>query len=735
MKSPLNANNQRFRTGRRGMDACCAALILFFLLIASPGFPAFEKALPEGPVTIEADSITYEGDEDTFHAKGKVLITFTGGFLKADAATLNRSTNMAFAEGHVFLRSDQDVLEGEKVEFDIIAKTGVVNDGRMFIARNHFYIKGEKIEKKGEADYRLENATVTTCDGETPDWSLAGRELDLTVDGYGTLKGGRFLARDLPIFYVPYLVFPAKTTRQSGFLLPRLSYSRDKNGLDVEVPFYWAISGSADATFSQRYLEKRGFKEGVEFRYFPTPESFGTFYGDFINDHKQVTETTGTMSRDWQESRNRWSYYLNHESTFPSGFAVRSDIRRVSDHWYFRDFASYNYYLDHYLETGEERFERVSFRGDESLGSLDSTARLTKDWSLYNLTALARYTDDFSTASNDTTLQKYPEVTLTGFRRPLAGSPLQFEFMAGYDYFYRGEGQKGHLGEITPTLYLPMKLGPNVQMTSQAGFRGSIWERSDSATEREKKRGDREVYQLGAALTTEMNRVYDFGGAEVEKIQHVIKPEVTYSFIPNVVQDNIPDYLAKIPGQHALTYALTNTLVARTRMKDGRVGYREIMRLKLAQTYDILESRRDAAGTGMDNRPFSDVTMELDLVPHRYLALSARNIYSVNTGDWKQTNYDLSVSDTRGDSATVGYRYTRDALEEINLSLKAAVTSSLDAIYILRHNKKDGKTIESTYGVTYRRQCWYFEINLSDREDDRTIMFYLSLLGMGTRAR
>ncbi len=712
--------------------SCCVALVLLLLLIASPVLPAFDKDLPEGPVTIEADSISYEGDEDTFHATGKVLITFSGGFLKADAATLNRSTNMALAEGHVYLRSGQDVLEGEKVAFDVVAKTGVVNDGRMFIARNHFYIKGERIEKKGEADYRLENATVTTCDGETPDWRLAGRELDLTVDGYGTLKGGRFLARDLPLFYVPYLVFPVKTTRQSGFLFPRFSYSRDKNGLDVELPYYWAISGSADATFSQRYLEKRGFKEGLEFRYFPTAETFGTFYGDFINDRKHITETVGTMSRDWQGDRNRWSYYLNHESTFSSGISVRSDIRRVSDHWYFRDFDSFNYYLDHYSQTGEERFERVSFRGDESLGSLDSTVRLTKDWSLYNLTALARYTDDFSTASNDATLQKYPEVTLTGFRRPLAGTPLQFEFTAGYDYYYRREGQKGHLGEIAPTLYLPVNLGPNVQMTSQAGFRGSIWERSGSATDRERKYGDREVFQFGAALSTEMSRVYDVGGGEVEKIQHGIKPEVTYSFIPNVVQDNIPDYLAKIPGQHNITYALTNTLLSRTRAKDGRVGYREIMRLKLAQTYDILESRRDVTGSDNNNRPFGDVTVELDFSPFRYLALSARNIYRVNSGDWTQSNYDLSISDTRGDSATVGYRYTRDAVEELNLFLKASVTSSLDAIYILRHNVKDGKTIESTYGVKYRKQCWYVEIDLSDRQDDRTIMFYVSLLGMGT---
>ena len=47
-------------------------------------------------------------------------------------------------------------------------------------------------------------------------------------------------------------------------------------------------------------MDKRGFKEGVEFRYFISSNSFGTFYGDFMNDAWRVNETVGNVSRDWQ---------------------------------------------------------------------------------------------------------------------------------------------------------------------------------------------------------------------------------------------------------------------------------------------------------------------------------------------------------------------------------------------------------------------------------------------------
>ena len=699
--------------------------------MAASTLGAFETEFRGGPVTIDADSIAYDGDEDAYHAAGKVLITFSGGDLKADAVTLNRATNQALAVGHVLLRSGPDILEGEKVSFNIVSRTGTVEDGKMFIAQNHYYIKGERIEKKAEETYRLENGTVTTCDGDEPDWRLAGKEIELTIDGYGTLKHGRFLARDLPVLYLPYLIFPAKKTRQSGLLFPRFAYSRDKNGLDVEIPFYWAISESADATFFQRYMEKRGFKEGVEFRYATRPDSFGVFYGDFINDRKRVTESDGIMSRDWQEDNNRWSYYLNHETTFANGFNIRSDIRRVSDRWYFRDFSSFNYYLDNYSLGGQERFQRVSFFGDESLGSLDSTVRLTKDWSLYNLTALARYIDDFSSLNNDATLQTYPEVTLTGFRRPLFDSPLQLEFASGYDHFYRNEGQRGHLGYIIPTLYLPLKLGPYAQVTPQAGFRGDVWERSDSVTDTGDKYGNRGVFTLGTTLSTEIYRVFDVKGAEVEKIRHGIQPDITYTFIPEASQDRIPNFLSSIPAQNSLSYGITNTILTRMRAKDGKISYREIMRFRLGQIYDIQESRRDVTSGTADNRPFGAVTLELDLSPIPSLSFAARNIYSANSGVWTQTNYDLAVSDNRGDSAILGYRYTQNSLEEVNLNLRAAVTPSLDVLYILRQNRLDNKIIESTYGIKYRKQCWTFEFNITDTSSDRAFMFYFSLLGLG----
>ena len=707
-------------------------IILLLCLRISPA-SAVTKDFGGGPVEIEADAIAYSGDDDTFHAKGNVKITFSGGYLKADSVTFDRPANLAHAAGHVELKNDQDTLHGDKVSFHIGSRTGKVEEGGMFIAENHVYIRGETIEKKTEANYRIENGSFTTCDGNCPDWRITGKEVDVTVDGYGTLKEGRFLVRDIPVLYLPWLIFPAKTTRQTGFLFPRFSYSLEKNGLDVEIPFFWAISEDADATFYQRYMEKRGFKEGLELRYFITPDSSGVFYGDLIRDRKNIAETAGAISRDWQDDRNRWSYYFNHEAAFASGLSIRADINRVSDHWYFRDFSTFNYYAEHYSPSGEERFRRVSFPGDESLGYLNSTVRMTRDWPLYNLTALVRYTDDFSSPGNNLTLQKYPETTLTGFRRPLFDGPLQMEFSGGYDYFFSRDGQRGHLGELSPTLFLPVNLGKYLKMTSWTGFRGDIWDRSDSLTDQADKNGQRGLLTMGTTLSTEFGRVYATGGQTVEKLRHVIRPEIIYTYAPVLSEGNIPDFLDRVTDYHSLSYGMVSFVTARMREKDGGVSYRELLRLKVSQAYDIREARRDDAGGRRDNRPFGNIDLELDMLPFQYLSLSSRNKFDVNSGSVVQNNYDLALSDQRGDSVSAGYRYARDILEEINLAVRVKLFPFLDAYYSIRQNQREGATVESTVGVRYQKQCWAVELTVADRYNDRNVMVYFSLLGLGGR--
>jgi len=717
-------------------------VICFFLIVfygsAFSGW-ALSKPPTEGPVTIEADRISYDQDEDVYRASGQVSIAFSGGTLQADSVLLAKGSNLASAEGRVRLRTASDLLEGDRVDFNLAANTGIVYSGKMFIAQNHFSVQGDKIEKTGEASYRIQGGCLTTCDGETPDWRLTAREIDVTIDGYGKMRGGTFFAKDVPVFYLPYFFFPAKTTRQTGFLFPRLAYSRDKLGWDAELPFYLTISNSADATFYQRYMDKRGFKEGIEFRYFLNNDSYGALYGDYLRDSAQVTEQAGTLSRDWQAPQNRWSFYLQNYTALQPGLYLRADIAKVSDNWYFRDFSSHNYYQDHYAQNPDEHFKKVSFTADTSLAFLESKARLVKDWQLYNLTALLNYTDNLTSDSNGATLQKYPELTLSGVKQSFLSTPVNVALHASTSGNYRQQGQSGNLVDVQPVFSLPLNVGGVLTLIPEVEVRGSFWERNDDLAADDTKRGRRTAYRLGMDGTTLLFRDFALPGGTanpandpgIEKIRHEIKPELIYAYVPYADQANLPDFADAVAVQHSVTAAVTNTLMARLHGKNGATSYQEILRFKVAQEYDIKEARRDDDGAAAARRPFGGLDMELDIKPSAYVALFARNRLNVNSGRWEKSNYDLKMTDRRGDAAMIGYRFTADLLEEVNLSFRALVTQSLYLSYDLKRNLSDRQDINNAVGFNYHRQCWSIGLSYADAASDRTVVLSFSLNGLG----
>jgi len=732
-------------------------VLLLFLAAPAGGQPSLDlKKAQKGPIRIEADRLSYDQDSDTYRAEGGVVITFTGGFLKADSVTMNRTTNDAWAHGHAYLQSEGDILEGDIIELNLETKKGVARDGRMFFVKNHLYVTGSEIEKTGEATYRVKDATATTCDGPLADWRFTGKEGDVTVDGYGTLKNGSFQIRDTPVIWLPWAAFPAKTTRQSGFLPPYLGYSQDKLGADVEIPFYWAISESQDATLYSRYMEKRGLKEGAEFRYQPSSSTWGLLYGDFLKDQWTGSDTSGGIPRTWTEKQDRWSWYWSHETTFEPGFTFRSDLKKVSDIYYFRDFDSHNYYLDHYAGNLNRKFQKVSFVGNEQLASYDSTARIVKQWRNYSLTALGQYTENLTTPSNAETLQRYPEITFTGFKQPLFGTRLTWEFASLYGNYYRTLGEKGNVFDVYPKLSLPWSFGEYLQVTPTAGFRETLWDTESNSSSTTGDSASRSVYTLALNASSEVYRVFDVSWGDVQKVRHAVKPEVTYRYIPLAGPSIRPDFVlpvgnttvggvaASVDAENSITYALTNTLISRLRDDKGNINYREVFRLKLSQTYNIttptiyvtqptllVPSTTPTQLPADPTKPFRPVDLEVDINPYKYLGFMTRAAYDVNTTSWAQINQDIVLRDDRGDNLSLVYRYTKNSIESVGMFGRARVTNSLDLFAGFRQDEFNNATLEKTVGFEYRRQCWGVEVSYSDLVDDRSFKILFSLTGFG----
>ncbi|MGD0170254.1 MAG: LPS assembly protein LptD, partial [Smithella sp.] len=345
--------------------------------------------------------------------------------------------------------------------------------------------------------------------------------------------------------------------------------------------------------------------------------------------------------------------------------------------------------------------------------------------------------------------------------------PLYYEFTGTYDYFYSGEGQKGHYIDFSPTVSMPFNISGYLKVTPQFSLKETLWDRDDNQIGSNSRTGDTTIYNASLSLSSQASRVFDVNIINWEKIRHEIKPEIIYSYVPNVSQGNIPYYYLPafspfmmpgttpittasgkalqgivgtfssfpvttssygLEGQNAVAWSLTNTLTAKVKDGAGAYSYLEFLRLKLFQTYDINEANKGMEGITTERRPVSDVGLELDFTPHKYFSFVARDLYDVY-GGWDQSSYDVNVKDWRGDSLSIGYRYTADSVEEIDFSLKALIAKNIDATFISRHDLFNSQTIENTLGFVYHKQCWSMGLDFTQTSTDTRFLFKFSLAG------
>src|SRR2546422_3411563 len=247
--------------------------VLLFLLEATP-------ALAEGPsaarpIHIQADTLVYSKETQTYHGNGSVVVVQGPYRLEADEATLNVATGQVTAVGRVHLNDGAHDIHGERLDFNFNTTKGVIFHGRLFVLEGNFTIDAQVMERLSEDQYRLEDVSFTTCsmlEGETAPWRFKADKAEIDVEGFLYARNATFCILDLPVFYSPVVLFPAKHERATGFLMPILG-SSSIQGFKIREAFFWDITPSQDATAALDYRGKLGTGADLEYRYRPSRTS------------------------------------------------------------------------------------------------------------------------------------------------------------------------------------------------------------------------------------------------------------------------------------------------------------------------------------------------------------------------------------------------------------------------------------------------------------------------------
>ena len=663
-------------------------LRIFILLSGINIALALPVSAAGGRLTVNSDLLTHDTATDTYTAEGKVKLESGATTLYADRALLKESEGTAEAWGNVRVLKGDDILTGDRLIMDLATNAGKVGNARLFQKKANFHLIADEIYRLGPDNYYVARGSFTTCDGDPPSWKFTASDLNVTMEGYAAGTNSIFYIRDVPVFYSPFILFPTKKERQTGFLTPRAG-SSSKKGFSLNVPFYWAISASQDATAELDIQTKRGAGTALNYRYIRRRGSEGDF--------------TGYLFYDTNRERFRGNINQKHLEIVSPSFSFKSDIHLATDRDFFRDFGEIS--------------------GDYNRQKLDSRVSFAKNWSLLSLGTEFNYIQDLDAPNNRATLQRLPTVTVTGIRQRLGQMPLFLSYDGIFDHFYRDEGMRGVRGNIRPALTLNQNLFRNFDLTVFGGYRARLYETQQG--------GDFNGYHgdllpdMGASLSTTVSRVFNAGIGSLAKVRHQLVPEVSYGYVPEKNQERLPnyDFNDRIVAQNMVTYSLASYLTGRFQSGEAPPAYRELLYLKVTQGYDIRESRRDLLTLVDERRPFTDVRLEARVSPHQQATLSMDSRYNPYEGRFSllNLNVDIATPDNKN-FAGVGYRFARNEVEYMEGRLGFALVKPFVFHYTARYSFDKRDFLESLYTLEYKHQCWSVLFSYRERLDNSTLL-------------
>src|SRR5690606_23068279 len=177
---------------------------------------------------VEDDDITSFMVGDKMESDADGLVKLTGkaevrridSVVKGDYIDYQRSTGQVRVRGNGLIMRDASIVTGPSLDYNVNEETGEVNDPNFWLA-NGGAGTATKADIFSQEHMRLADVNYSGCPCPAPSWYIKSPRVDLHFDeNEGIARHGVLYFKDVPILYSPWLSFPIRKERKSGFLIP-----------------------------------------------------------------------------------------------------------------------------------------------------------------------------------------------------------------------------------------------------------------------------------------------------------------------------------------------------------------------------------------------------------------------------------------------------------------------------------------------------------------------------------
>lgn len=568
--------------------------------------------------------------------------------LQADKVTVNLKTKDVVAEGHVIIDQGPSRLTADHAVYNLDSKTGTLFKATATMDPS-LYFSGEKIEKLNVDTYRMTEGTFTSCDIDRPAWSFHVGEATVRADDYAHMKDLTFRTRNVPIFWMPRLIWPTKSERSQGVLIPRILRSSEY-GERLEVGYFIPFGDSADATLYADVSAQGYHGLGTTVRYLPS-------------ENVKLGELNAYTVRDvsGDDAKQQWKYAYKHaQENLPGGFRGVVDVQDFSDLDFFRKY---------------DRDPRIF-----TLSNIYSSAYLTKNRPTYSLNILADRRDiilgraTFGDPNSPILKQRFEQLPSLQFRmypQHVFGSPFYFSLESSTAHLrtsglINGPTADYYRTDIFPTISMQLRTPAWFSIKPQISVRETIYSSSLSEASAENPGSPqtavnetlKRFYAQGQVelVGPSFSKVYNRSMGGFSKFKHVIEPRFRYLYTTNVDDQNRVIRFDTVDSpflpivRDSVEYSLTQRIIAKEAGPNGNA--RDILSFSLRQTASLSKPFTNATGGGTgttflgDQNKFTPLLANLHVNPYQSLTLDANATFGSKSHQLDQTSLSANLVGT-----------------------------------------------------------------------------------------
>lgn len=679
----------------------------------SDSLPPLET-LPDDKIHLTADNA------DLIH-DGLSTLTGSVRMRRADQEITASKIDYDDAEQRVIIdeestfRSSRAVIDSQRSQFDINDETGLFSDNSFTLLTRDARGHADELQINGDKTADLQRASYTTCAPGNDSWYLEAGKLHLDYDeGVGTARNARLRFLGVPMFYSPWLQFPIDERRRSGLLYPVLA-NTNKTGFDVREPLYLNLAPNYDATFTPRYMSKRGTQLDLGGRYLLS-QSEGTLGYQYLDEDRIINE------------RRSFTYFNDRSLLLPH---LSMDIRYadVSDPRYFEDLGSGG--SGDHIDLSSNSFLNRSARFIYQAPAAYSVQLLVQDYQ--------------KIASNLTDVEDpYRRLPQVLFNTQTRNSFLysRVGLSGEYSNFRRDDSVEGQRVDIDP--YLKIERDTLSWFSkAQLDYRYTNYQLTGTQAGAPDA-PDRALPMFSAEYGLRFERMLDDGTPQF------LEPRLFYLYVPYRNQNDLPVFDSGDPdfdftqlfarnrfsGIDRISDADELTLALTGRQLDPETGAVKASGA-IGQLYRFEAPKVSLPGENPPDSGATDFIGEFEYNVTQTWGARFVAQWSPENAEFSRTGVAIRYRDDRHHYFEAAHRYRRGLLEEADLTAVTPVYRAISLASRWRYTLRDKQSLDSYVGLRYDTCCYAIDVAyrhyIADSQGtmNNGIYFQLELKGLG----